>query len=188
MRKEGHRGSGGRKSPVGSRGKAPRSWRFCYWLPKFWCFKEKKLVKHPKKIIKIWSVESGGGGQAHRARPLNTPLFFLVNPVDSFFYRSTLCRARFGCAIVSRPFVFLSVCDVAVPWSYSFEFFKTNYRKISLGSSLPSDKAVLICSKDGDPTEIPGGIGVGLITRGIAWFPSDSMAFLFRINPPQLIF
>jgi len=34
-------GLGDGSPPVGSRGKAPL---FCYWMPKFWCFRRKKSV------------------------------------------------------------------------------------------------------------------------------------------------
>jgi len=43
--------------------------------------------------------------------------------------------AKRGIAIVSRPSVCLSVCDVDVPWAYVSGYFETNYT-ISLGSSL----------------------------------------------------
>ena len=56
--RRGPRGSGGRKSPSGVRGKGPvgglgdevpqKLTLFCYWMPKFWCFRGKKSVKQPK--------------------------------------------------------------------------------------------------------------------------------------------
>jgi len=44
--RRGPRGSGVGSPPVGSRGKAPVPQKlalFCYWMPKFWCFRRKKL-------------------------------------------------------------------------------------------------------------------------------------------------
>ena len=56
--RRGPRGSGDGSPPVGSRGKAPvgglgdevpqKLTLFCYWMPKFWCFRRKKSVKQPK--------------------------------------------------------------------------------------------------------------------------------------------
>ena len=52
-----------------------------------------------------------------------------------------LCRARLCCG---KSIVRLSVCNVSIHWSYSFEFFKTNYTQIIVGSSLPHDTEVWV--------------------------------------------
>jgi len=42
----------------------------------------------------------------------------------------------------------LSISDIGVPLSFSFEFFENNYTKISLRSSLPGCKETPICSRN----------------------------------------
>ena len=86
----GPRGLGDGSPPVGSRGKAlvgglgdaPEADAFfCYWMPKLWCFRRKKLVKQPKNTIIKNYGRLKGGAQA-QAPPLNTPLLKVTNQAN----------------------------------------------------------------------------------------------------------
>ena len=66
--RRGPRGSGGRSPPEAD--------VFCYWMPKFWCFRRKKSVKQPKIPSKNYGRLKGG--QAQAPFPLNTPVCILL--------------------------------------------------------------------------------------------------------------
>jgi len=87
--------------------KSPRSWCFfCYWMPKFWCFRRTKISKTAKNtIIKIMVGWKGGPG-ARVPPKYGTDLQYIVACVyqcldtqchSVFFKTDYFCMCSFYC-------------------------------------------------------------------------------------------
>ena len=94
---------------------------------------------------KFLVTKLGGMRYRHVTKWPLEPIASRVIQLDTTF--TAWCAVERCYAIVSRQSVRLSVCDVGVRCSYSFEFPENNYSNISLGSSLLRGKEASICFK-----------------------------------------